>query len=159
MTTDRRAFTLVELLVVIAVISVLAALLMPALKAAFATSRAVVCMNNLRQAGVMIDLYAHDHAGRAPIGDPYIYNTWWDLQANYHRNIWWADFLYEAGLMEVIPGFGSLGGGSSTDLGSHRGYYFQPNSSPSLLCPSGTNAIDDAGTPLYSDRSGSSKLR
>jgi prepilin-type N-terminal cleavage/methylation domain-containing protein/prepilin-type processing-associated H-X9-DG protein len=48
----RRAqagFTLVELLVVVAIISILASLLMPTLRAAVETSRQMVCANNLRQ--------------------------------------------------------------------------------------------------------------
>jgi prepilin-type processing-associated H-X9-DG protein len=52
------AFTLVELLVVIAMIAMLAALLLPALARAKDAGIAVACKNNLRQIGIALRLYA-----------------------------------------------------------------------------------------------------
>jgi prepilin-type N-terminal cleavage/methylation domain-containing protein/prepilin-type processing-associated H-X9-DG protein len=60
------AFTLVELLVVLAIISVLAALLLPALNKAKATARAAGCLNNLRQQGLAFHLFGNDHDGAVP---------------------------------------------------------------------------------------------
>jgi prepilin-type N-terminal cleavage/methylation domain-containing protein len=56
----RRAFTLVELLVVVGVIAVLVGLLMPALGAARNQSRSVQCLSNLRQIGMAALMYAQD---------------------------------------------------------------------------------------------------
>ncbi len=64
----RRAFTLVELLIVIAIIAILAALLLPALASAKEKSKRIACISNLRQLGIAIHTYASDWNGKIPYG-------------------------------------------------------------------------------------------
>jgi len=59
---------LVELLVVVAIVAVLAALILPALASAREASRRTTCLANLRQVGIAVHVYADDYGGRIPYG-------------------------------------------------------------------------------------------
>lgn len=69
--TNRRhhaGFTLVELLVVLVVLSILAALLVPVLGKVRDRAKETICLNHLRQIGVGLKLYQGDNQGRYPLG-------------------------------------------------------------------------------------------
>jgi prepilin-type N-terminal cleavage/methylation domain-containing protein/prepilin-type processing-associated H-X9-DG protein len=63
---SRRAFTLVELLVVIGIVAVLIAIVLPALSAAKEQANRVKCANNLHQISLSVSAYAGDHQGVMP---------------------------------------------------------------------------------------------
>ena len=88
MSTESRhrglAFTLLELLVVIAIIAVLAALLLPVLSRAKQRAGAATCTNNLRQLGLGFVLYRENHNDTFPApGSASVYGPqpedwiWW----------------------------------------------------------------------------------
>ena len=63
----RTAFTIVELLVVIAVIALIAGLAYPAYKRSVAAGKAAACVSNLRQIGVGLNAYLQDHEMIMPV--------------------------------------------------------------------------------------------
>ncbi len=74
------AFTLIEILVVIAIVAILTALLFPVLSSAKSRSKQVGCANNLKQVALAFQMYAADNDGRLPENPPSGYSdTRWIL--------------------------------------------------------------------------------
>lgn len=62
----KRVFTLIEMLVVIAIISILASMLAPALRRALDAANYVNCTNNQRQQMIAVSMWAGEHNGYVP---------------------------------------------------------------------------------------------
>lgn len=65
-----RAFTLIELLCVVAIIGILMAMLLPAVSQGRMHARRVQCVSHLRQIGIAFQSFAHDHDGLFPMAVP-----------------------------------------------------------------------------------------
>ena len=95
--TRRRAFTLVELLVVIGIIAVLISVLLPTLAGVRRQANLTQCSSNMRQIATALIMYIQDNKGRhPPAGIPALPNV-------YPRGWWWANELVRQGYVRT-PG-------------------------------------------------------
>ena len=91
----KDGFTLIELLVVIAIVAILAAMLLPALSKAREKARQSVCMNNLKQIGLAVFMYAEDWDGYLmPLGNSgHGYDRWYCAHSRilcYSKKSWYG---------------------------------------------------------------------
>ena len=62
----KNSFTLIELLLVTAIIGILVSILLPSLLKAREASRKIVCLSNLKQIGSVLNLYTKNNSGYYP---------------------------------------------------------------------------------------------
>jgi len=77
MRNKSKVFTLLELLIVIAIIGILASMLLPALRTARESAKTIQCAGNMKQFGLAFRMYAGDYCDYMP--------------ANIGTNFWWPD--------------------------------------------------------------------
>lgn len=94
--TKESGFTLVELLVVIAIMALLMSILLPALSKARAQAKLQFCLNNLKQHGILFNVYLQDNDGKFPYDDGN--KSGWDYFAEGEGEFGWggADPVVEA---------------------------------------------------------------
>lgn len=70
MRSKRSGFTLIELMIVIAIIAILAAILVPNFIRARAQGQLTSCKSNLKNIGTALEMYSTDYGGRYPTTMP-----------------------------------------------------------------------------------------
>jgi prepilin-type processing-associated H-X9-DG protein len=98
---ERRAFTLVEVLVVIFTVSVLMAILMPVLARARKQGRTIVCLSNLRQMVIASQVYVNNNDGFYPIA---YMNNFTDSMSIFYAWDFTSIKNWDTLEQEVIPG-------------------------------------------------------
>jgi prepilin-type N-terminal cleavage/methylation domain-containing protein len=78
-----KKFTLIEIIVVVAIIGILASLLLPALSASRERARMAVCKSQLKQIGSVSIIYTDDNDGYYPHNDSDV--QWDDMLSDYGR--------------------------------------------------------------------------
>ncbi len=135
------AFTLVELMVVVAIVGVLAALLFPVFARAKHAAQEIASLSNMRQMGMALAMYATDHEGWFPsvkenLADPSM-TTWVDEVQPYTRTR-----LLRRSPLDDSPAWGDLANPRLTSYGLNA--YFDVRHPPYFGC-----SLDETVRPSY----------
>ena len=143
---DRRSagFTLVELLTVMVIISILAAILFPVFGSARKAAQRTSCLNNQRQIAVAVAIYAHDHDGHFP-------GTSWQQDVNMAPKIFECP---EAAVPQSSYGFNYYLSNTRQDLISKPSFLIVTCDSSDLLTTSG-DMNRHSGGAIFSHLDGS----
>jgi prepilin-type N-terminal cleavage/methylation domain-containing protein len=145
----KRGYTMTELLIVIAIIAIMAAMLLPVIHRVRASARRASCMSNLRQLGLAVLEYAEDSDGRLPSymvstaapppsGRPASGQWYWnEIVYAYHKNA--ALFYCPSGAPSGSPWAGQYGANMQVLRG-------QPILLSGVQAPSAVYLCMDAGS-------------
>ncbi len=146
----RRAFSLIEVLVTIAVIAILVAVITPALSGAREAARSTVCLTNLRQMVVACSQYADDNNGMGPaIGQPYTELPNWALvvQSQAGRSGSTSTELYTTRSVLVCPSTASRSPVAMTRTYAMNATGHAGQTMPG--CPPDPDNFDDINNPAF----------
>lgn len=140
------AFSLIELLVSIAVVGVLIGVLLPALAAGREAGRASVCLGNLRQIQLICQIYADENKGFGPaIGQPYTEAPNWAfvVQSSSGRAGTTSAEIYTRSSVLVCPTIAGVYGREMT-----RTYAMNATGHAGWIRPDGTRDPSNFDTPI-----------
>ena len=125
---QKKRFTLIELLIVIAIIAILAAMLFPALKKAKDVAKRIACSNNMKQLGIINKMYADDYGYFVPYR---IYDDTGPVPNKYWYTLMAEMLNYKYINDPNLPRSGDIG---NTERGRRR---YSQRSDSIFLCPAG----------------------